>query len=681
MSISKKLRIMKIKMKHIFLQTCLLAGGIITFSSCNDFLDMAPLDQVTPQEYFQNADHLAAYSIQKYNSVFSYHAGWGVGTIANDGGTDNMVAGNYSSYYEKNNRYVPEKGGGWDFSNIRYCNYFFEQVLPKYEAGSISGSEADIKHYIGEMYFMRAWIYFDFLKSFGDYPIITEVLPDNKDVLMEKTVRQPRNQVARFILSDLDKAAEYMHDMGFANNNRLNKQVALLIKSRVALYEATFEKYHQGTGRVPGDANWPGKKVHPDFTLDVASEINYFLDQALSAAEAVADKITLTQNTGVMDPTTPTLVSGFNPYSEMFGAKDMSSYSEILFWKAYEKSGNIAISHGTPAWIASGANNGVLKSYVESFLMKDGMPWYAATATTPYKGDVTIKDVKANRDERLQLFLFGEDNFLPLYSNEPDDTIKYFAPIVAPSRNEMKDQTGYRIRKCESFDKSQNVMGKTESTTGCIIFRGVEAHLNYIEAYYLKNGSVNGKADTYWRAIRSRAGIDPDYNKTIVATNMAQETDWGKYSGGTLVDPTLLNIRRERRCEFIGEGMRWDDLIRWRAMDQLMTQKYIPEGCNFWDKIYEYANKDENGNEIDYQFDGKTGSNVSSKELSKYLRPYCIVKDNNPVYEGYTWTKAYYLRPVPVREIELLSPDENVDTSVLYQNPYWPNEINGTAIE
>ena len=33
------------------------------------------------------------------------------------------------------------------------------------------------------------------------------------------------------------------------------------------------------------------------------------------------------------------------------------------------------------------------------------------------------------------------------------------------------------------------------------------------------------------------------------------------------------------------------------------------------------------------------------------------------------------------REIELLSPDENVETSVLYQNPYWPTTINGTAIE
>ena len=43
--------------------------------------------------------------------------------------------------------------------------------------------------------------------------------------------------------------------------------------------------------------------------------------------------------------------------------------------------------------------------------------------------------------------------------------------------------------------------------------------------------------------------------------------------------------------------------------------------------------------------------------------------------------KANYLSPLPIREIELLSPDENVETSVLYQNPYWPTTINGTAIE
>lgn len=670
------------KMKHIFLQTILLLGGALTFSSCNDFLDMAPLSEVTPGDYFQNVDHLAAYSISRYNNVFAYHSGWGVGTVNGDGGTDNMVTGGYPTKYEKNNWRVPLQDDNWSFSNIRYCNYFFEQVLPKYEAGSISGADALIKHYIGEMYFMRAWLYFGMLRVYGDYPIITEVLPDNKEILMEKSVRQPRNKVARFILEDLDKAAEYMQDLGFENNNRFNKQVALLIKSRVALYEATFEKYHQGTGRVPGDANWPGKKLHSDFTLDVNSEVNFFLDEAMKAAEQVADRIKLTPNTGVVDPATPTTVSGFNPYFEMFAATDMSGYEEVLFWKAYGSVGTSNIIHGAPAWVVSGSNNGMLKSYVESFLMEDGLPWYAASSTHPYKGDVTIDNVKANRDGRLQLFMFGESNYLPLYSHEADDVVKYFAPVVAPGRAEMKDQTGYRIRKCASFDKAQNVFGKNQSTTGCIIFRGVEAHLNYLEAYYLKNGNVSGKADTYWRAIRTRAGLDADYTKTIAATDMSKETDWGKYSGNSLVDATLLNIRRERRCEFIGEGMRWNDLVRWRALDHLMTEKYIPEGCNFWEKIYTYSDKDETGNKIEYIATGETGSNVSSKELGKYLRPYSLVKANNPVYDGYTWTKAYYLAPVPIRQMQLLSPNESdVEQSVLYQNPYWPNQADGTAIE
>ncbi len=40
---------MKIKMKYIVAQACLVAGASIALTSCNDFLDREPLDQVTPQ--------------------------------------------------------------------------------------------------------------------------------------------------------------------------------------------------------------------------------------------------------------------------------------------------------------------------------------------------------------------------------------------------------------------------------------------------------------------------------------------------------------------------------------------------------------------------------------------------------------------------------------------------------
>lgn len=671
---------MKLNIKNICIQACLLAGSVVTLTSCEDFLDRQPLSSVTPEAYFTTADHFAAYSIYKYQNYFSSHGGYGVGLANLDGGTDNMVAGGYSSRFEKGRWKVPSKGGGWSFSDIRYCNYFFENAVPKYEAGQVAGNDAEIRHYIGEMHFMRALIYYNCLTTFGDYPIITEVLPDNKDVLMEKSVRQPRNQVARYILSELDKAIEMLKDRGFKNNTRINKQCALLLKSRVALYEASFEKYHKGTGRVPGDANWPGKNVHADFSIDVDAEVNFFLTEAISAAEQVADNITLTTNTFKADPNSPAVTSGWNPYFEMFASVDLSGYSEVLFWREYAKTGSFSVTHGTPAWVASGSNNGLLKSYVESFLMKNGLPWYAATSDVPYKGDVTLDDVKANRDNRLDLFMFGESNYVPNYSTDAPGTVKYFLPHPVSNRQEMKDMTGYRIRKYASFDMAQNVWGKAESTTGSIVYRGVEAYLNYIEAYYMKNGNIAGKADQYWKAIRERAGVDPDYRKTIAATDMSKETDWGKYSGGQLVDATLLNIRRERRCEFIGEGMRWDDLVRWRAIDQLLTEKFIPEGCNFWDNLYKTANKDENGAEITFKYDGGDGSNISKPEW-KYLRPYSILVTNNPVYDGYTWAKANYLSPVPIREMELLSPDEKAETSVLYQNPYWPNQLDGVAEE
>lgn len=69
----------------------------------------------------------------------------------------------------------------------------------------------------------------------GDFPIITDCLPDNIEVLREASKRQPRNKVARFILEDLDKAIDMMQDNTEFGKNRLTKNVAYLFKSRVAL--------------------------------------------------------------------------------------------------------------------------------------------------------------------------------------------------------------------------------------------------------------------------------------------------------------------------------------------------------------------------------------------------------------------------------------------------------------
>ena len=87
---------------------------------------------------------------------------------------------------------------------------------------TISGDLVSIKHYIGEMYTLRALEYFKRYQNFGDFPIITEPLPDDETALIEASKRMPRNEVARFILSDLDKAAVLMNgkDMVTTRINR-----------------------------------------------------------------------------------------------------------------------------------------------------------------------------------------------------------------------------------------------------------------------------------------------------------------------------------------------------------------------------------------------------------------------------------------------------------------------------
>ena len=156
------------------------------------------------------------------------------------------------------------------------------------------------------------------------------------------------------------------------------------------------------------------------------------------------------------------------------------------------------------------------------------------------------------------------------------------------------------------------------------------------------------------------------------------------------MDATLFNIRRERRCEFIGEGFRWNDLIRWRSFDHLMTEKWIPEGVNLWESPLKdnekYLKKDAAGNvTTESAFvecaSGKSDANISARTDSKYVRPLRVIYDNNELYDGYTWHKAYYLQPYGLQDLTLTSTDGSVENSVAYQNPYWPTQASEGAIE
>ena len=127
---------------------------------------------------------------------------------------------------------------------------------------------------------------------FGDCPIINQPLADEMEALREASKRCPRNEVARFIISDLDKAYAYMSDVDMATT-RINKDVAMLVKSRVALFEATWLQNFKGTAFVPGGEGWPGASLHNNYQYpsgNIDTEVQYFLEQVVEASKLLAAK-------------------------------------------------------------------------------------------------------------------------------------------------------------------------------------------------------------------------------------------------------------------------------------------------------------------------------------------------------------------------------------------------------
>lgn len=637
-----------------------------SMTSCNDFLDREPLDNITPEAFFWSESDLAAYTIKQYS--FTTHDGWNLGTWKNDNDTDNQVTGSFNSRWvpgewRVNESFSTRGDDPWNFDKIRNLNYFLEIAVPRWKNGEINGTETNIKHYIGEAYFMRAWQYLGKLQTLGDFPIVRNTLPDEQQALTEASYRRPRNEVARFIISDLDSAIMLMNNSPVGGKNRITRNAALLVKSRAALFEASWETYHKGTNRVPGGPGWPGASTAylKDYTINIDSEISYFLDEAMKAAEEVADNVSLTMNNfgEKLD----------NPYYAQFAAENMEGYEEILLWRAYDM--EYKEKHSAGYYLQrGGGNSGFTRDFVETFLCEDGLPIYASSK---YVGDNTIADVKANRDFRLQLFMKEPGELLSELSDV--DTFGY-PDILA--KQEVRAVTGYCLRKGMPHTWYRDGDYCVE---GSHVFRAVEAYLNYIEASCMKNGgsSIDSKADSYWKAIRERVGLPVNYQQTVAATDLAKEKDWAVYSGGQPVSKLLYNIRRERRCELMEEGFRMNDLKRWRALDQV--KNYQVEGFKLWGAMqHEYVDNQGNSTLIPEGTEGKT-ANVSSQKNSVYLRPYQIIKTSNLVYDGYNWCDAHYLSPIAMQHFRITATDpENGETSVIYQNPGWPLKANAGAI-
>ncbi len=618
------------------------------FVACSDFLERDPQDFGNDESYFNRVEDMAMFNNTFYTD-FPGMSSWYGGIYEKDNNSDNQASHYANTLFYKGDKQTPLLGQSeWKFNKIRDINYFLNKISEKQAANKIVGSPIFIDHYKGEAYFFRAYDYFRLLSTIGDVPILDKPYGDDFDALVAASKRAPRNEVARFILSDLDSAINMMLDVA-PETGRLSKDAALVMKGRVALYEASWLKYHQGTAFVPGNDKWPGKTMYPDFKFiagSIEAEYNWFYEQAYQAADIVAQKRPL-----------------YNDYQKMFNRiSGIEAIPEVILARYYDQG---ISGHSASHYLSrTGGGTGLTRSFVNSFLLSNGLPIYADTEGL-YKGDKMVHYVLQNRDQRLVSsvkdagFVVEEKMVDGVLVN---DTIVNYKPIIYVVGNQGT-ATGYEVKKWVSYEPGQDEAGA--GSTDVPIFRAAEAYLIYMEAYYERNGALDGNADAYWKALRARAGVSTDYLATIAATDLSKERDLATKSHGQYVSPTLYNIRRERRSEFVAEGRRLNDLKRWSALDNM--KNYNIEGINLWETMYPYYEAGQIGPDV-----------VSGSGAGNYIQPLRL-NPSSAAYDGYTFPKAHYLEPIPVSEILITSQQGDVSTSTIYQNPGWPSKFAGTA--
>lgn len=515
---------------NIKIYTLGVISCLLLFGCKKNLLDRYPLDQITDENYWKTENDLKLYA----NSLYpKYIVGFGTdfadGTVQpygvnvntlvyGDVITDNAAPLTYSKV--GTDEYIAylsggSGSGGWNFEGVRQLNFFIDN----YKRTSLPDNIAN--KYLGEIYFFKAWDYFNKVKLFGDVSWIQHSLNINSPELFG--ARTPRAEVMDSVMVMLNRAIDYLPAKGTEETNRLNKDMALFLKSRIGLFEGTYRKYHTELG------------------LDA----NTFLRYSAEASEALLNKYSLVQG-------------DYNTvYNSLFATESYKSNPEVIMWREY----SAAVTYGA-AFSRYFAQNlrhqfGATRSLVDEYLCADGL----TISTSPlFKGKGSIQTEMENRDPRLTQTIanFGTYNLANTTIQGANN-----APLPnLPGMNGNKCPTGYRLAKW-FYNNPVDWERVTNGQQAAPVFRFAEVLLNYAEAKY-ELGEVNQLViDQTINKLRDRVGMP----HLTIGNEPADSRLDGIYQTyvGASIPPLLREIRRERRVEMAFENTRWDDLMRWKA--------------------------------------------------------------------------------------------------------------------
>jgi SusD family. len=221
-------------------------------SGCNAFLELEPLDKVSPDQLLETEGGVKALLANIYTMIpmedFNYRPNAGFNQRGYDGVNETT---NLAFITDEATRSDGGVGIGyegfnyWPYGDIRQVNIFMQNVEKAKEAGTISVADAD--RMTGEAHFARAYMYYGLVKRYGGVPLIDKVQDDDYTNGGPGAVAVPRStelDTWKFVLNECTLAAATLPDATSGSDlYRVTKWAAYALKSRVALHAASVAKY------------------------------------------------------------------------------------------------------------------------------------------------------------------------------------------------------------------------------------------------------------------------------------------------------------------------------------------------------------------------------------------------------------------------------------------------------
>lgn len=463
---------------------------VINTIGCTKDLDLEPKDTMSDFSFWKTtADFQKA-----ANTLYAALPGFSFFDLDAD------MAYNNPNTISNSTLSTPDTDNNWNnaYTRIRACNNLIDKV-------NNSSIAADLKVYLAEAKFFRAYNYWSLYRLYGGIPIVTKVLDINSPELY--SARNSAKETVDFILQDLKEALPDLPEekqVAITDKGRITRGAANALRARIALFEGTWRKFR----------NDPGA--------------NEYLDIAIEAAGTVINSGQYTLFTA----------QGAESYRKLF-IDEGDNAPECILDRRYETLVN------AQSFSRECQQLGYLptKQLADMYLCTDGLP---VTKSPLFQGYKTRSSEFENRDPRMmQTIMIPGTVCYAIMFPEPVAHWPFYPDRIYT--------TGYIMYKYISQNPDMQVAYIYEHSFDHHIIRYAEVLLIYAEALFEKNGSISDDdLNKTINLLRQRAGLPTLLTNTFVSANGLDMRE---------------EIRRERTVELALEDFRRDDLRRWKTAE------------------------------------------------------------------------------------------------------------------